>query len=152
MDKTVRIAYPDLLKGKDGVVCKNAELGISIIWTNKKLTQTGIILPVSDITTPQGKTCKFHYAFEPGTLSGDLELSLSLFVKKAATQILSDEEDLINETGVNVGEIEHIVLDFNSLYMEFPIEEFRSETEPLWWVEFSEWEDTARGGCASPGR
>ena len=25
--------------------------------------------------------------------------------------------------------------------MEFPIEEYKSDKEPLWWVEFSQWED-----------
>lgn len=141
IDKVVKIAYPDLLKGKNGVICREAELGICIIWTNKKLTQTGIILPQTDLSGPQGRTCKFHYVFAPGTLSGDLELNLSMFVQSAAETVSEDENDLINEAGVTVGEIEHVVLDFNSLYMEFPIEEFRSENEPLWWVEFSEWED-----------
>lgn len=141
IDKTIKFAYPNLLKGKDGVVCKDAELGICIIWTNKKLTQTGTILPVTDVTTPQGRTCKFHYVFTPGIISGDLELNIAMFVKKAADIILSDETNLINEVGVTVGEIEHVNLDFKDLNMEFPIEECRSETEPLWWVEFSEWED-----------
>lgn len=141
IDKTVRFAYPDLLKGLNGVVARNAELGICIMWTNRKLTQTGIILPVSDITTATGRTCRFSYTFEPGRISGDLELSLCMYVKKKAETLESGEEDFINEDGVTVGEIEHVVLDFNSLYMEFPIEEYKSAEEPLWWVEFSEWED-----------
>ena len=33
-EKTVRIAYPNLLFGKDGVACSDAEIGICIIWTN----------------------------------------------------------------------------------------------------------------------
>lgn len=141
IDKTVRIAYPDMLQGKEGIACKGAELGICIIWTNQKLCQTGIIHPLSDITTPQGRTCKFNYTFDPGRISGDLELSLSVYIKKNALNIAEDETDLMNETGVTVGEIERVVLDFSNIYMEFPIEEFKSETEPLWWVEFSEWED-----------
>lgn len=141
LDKTIRIAYPGLLKGIDGIACRGAEIGICLTWTNKKLTQTGIILPVSDVESPQGRVCKFHHFFNPGMISGDLELSISMYVKKEADMVMDDEKDLINETGVNIGEIEHTVLDFSSLYMEFPIEEFRSEKEPLWWVEFSEWED-----------
>lgn len=141
LDKTIRIAYPDMLKGKDGVACRDAELGICIIWTNKKLTQTGIIHPVSDVTTPEGRVCRFSYSFEGGKISGDLELSLSMYIKKKASEIGEDEGDLINETGVTVGDIERSVLDFSNIYMEFPIEEFKSENEPLWWVEFSEWED-----------
>lgn len=141
LEKTVRIAYPDLLKGKNGVACSDAELGICIVWTNKKLSQTGIILPKSDIVGPQGRICRFEHFYEPGTISGDLELVLSMYIKKAAPNVQEDEKDLINEAGVTVGELESVVLDFNSIYMEFPIEEFRSENEPLWWVEFSEWED-----------
>lgn len=141
LDKTVRFAYPELLKGVNGVVARNAELGICIIWTNKKLTQTGIILPISDITTATGRTCRFSYSFDPGYISGDLELSLCMFVKKKAEVLEPGEENLINENGVTVGEIENIVLDFSSIYMEFPIEEYKSADEPLWWVEFSEWED-----------
>lgn len=141
IDKTIRIAYPDLLKGKEGVACKDAELGICIIWTNKKLTQTGIIQPIADIITPQGRTCKFNYSFDVGKLSGDLELVLVVYIKSKAQYVREDEKDLINETGVTVGELERVVLDFSNIYMEFPIEEFKSESEPLWWVEFSEWED-----------
>lgn len=141
IDKTIKFAYPELLHGKDGVVCRKAELGFCIIWTNRKLTQTGIILPITDNSSPLGRTCKFHYVFPPGKLSGDLELIISAFIRKEADEAMEDEKDLINEAGVTVGEIERVVLDFSSLYMEFPIEEFKSETEPLWWVEFSEWED-----------
>ena len=141
LDKTLRVAYPELLKGANGVVPRNADLGICILWTNKKLTQTGIILPITDITTATGRTCRFSYSFDPGQISGDLELCICMYVKKKAEMLEPGEENLINEDGVTVGEIENIVLDFNSLYMEFPIEEYRSADEPLWWVEFSEWED-----------
>ena len=47
----------------------------------------------------------------------------------------------MNEEGVSIGEIESVVLDFNSTHMEFPIEEYSSDKEPLWWLEMSEWED-----------
>ena len=139
--KTIRFAYPELLFGPNGVACRGAELGLCIMWTNKSLTQTGFILPETDITTPQGRVCKFNYAFSSGEISGDLELVINMYIKRPAERVLPDETDLINEAGVTVGEIERTVLDFSSMYMEFPIEEFKSEHEPLWWVEFSEWED-----------
>lgn len=141
LEKTLKIAYPAFLYGPEGVACSGAEIGFCIIWTNKSLTQTGCILPDIDDTTPEGRVCKFSYSFEPGIVAGDLELTVTAYIKKAAPEILPGEESLMNETGVSVGEIETIVLDFNSIYMEFPIEEFRSESEPLWWVEFSQWED-----------
>ena len=141
INKNVRIAYPQFLYGKDGIACQGAELGICITWTNMALTQTGIILPVNDVTLPQGRSCKFEFSFDPGTILGDLELTLNLYIKKTAAEILPNEDSLMNEAGVSFGELETVVLDFSSIYMEFPIEEFKSEKEPLWWVEFSQWED-----------
>ena len=139
--KTVSITYPRLLFGYAGIACTNASIGICIMWTNKTLTQTGCILPESDIETGTGRICNFNHTFEPGLIKGDLELSVILYLKKKADKILPGEEKLINEEGVTIGEIETVVLDFNSIYMEFPIEECDSHSEPLWWVYFSQWED-----------
>ena len=47
----------------------------------------------------------------------------------------------MNEEGVSVGEIETVVVDFNSVFMDFPIEEYSSDKEPRWWIEFQQWED-----------
>ena len=33
----------------------------------------------------------------------------------------------MNEEGVSIGEIDSVILDFNSIYMEFPIEEYKSD-------------------------
>lgn len=139
--KTISIAYPRLLYGVNGIACKGAKIGVCIMWTNKTLTQTGCILPDSDIETETGRTCSFNYSFAPGIIKGDLELSALLYIKQKANDLLPGEEKLINEEGVTIGEIETVILDFNSIYMEFPIEEYNSPNEPLWWVYFSQWED-----------
>lgn len=139
--KTVSIAYTHMLYGANGIACKKAAIGICIIWTNKSLTQTGCILPESDIVTDTGRVCTFNHTFDPGTIKGDLELSVILYLKNKADYIFEGEEKLNNEEGVEIGTIETVVLDFNSIYMEFPIEEFKSPDEPLWWVYFSQWED-----------
>lgn len=141
ISKTIQIAYPRFLYGENGIACSGAEIGVCIFWTNKTLTQTGCILPESDVATEHGRTCRFDYTFEPGTIVGDLELSVVMYIKQKAETVLPGEEKLINETGVTIGEIETVVLDFNSIYMEFPIEEYKSPDEPLWWVFFSQWED-----------
>jgi hypothetical protein len=141
LETTVKIAYPHLLYGQNGVACTGADIGICIIWTNKTLTQTGCILPEFDTTTPSGRVCRFSHSFGPGEIAGDLELTISAYIRKAASEVLPGEESLMNEEGVSVGELGAVVLDFNSIYMDFPIEEFKSDKEPLWWVEFSQWED-----------
>lgn len=141
LKRTVSIAYPEFLYGSEGIACKDASLGICIIWTNNRLTQTGHILPKSDISNQAGRTCYFEHTFSPGEIDGDLELSLCMYICKSAQEIEPEEVGLMNEEGVSVGEIDNIIIDFDSIHMEFPIEEFASPTEPLWWVEFSSWED-----------
>lgn len=141
LKKRVSFAYPDQLFGKKGVACHEAEIGICIIWTNHELTQTGCILPEKDVSTPSGRICDFSYTFAPGDIKGDLDLSVCSYIKKSACNILPGEEILMNEEGVSVGELESVVLDFNSVFMDFPIEEYSSDKEPLWWIEFQQWED-----------
>lgn len=137
----VFIPYPDFLYGPEGVACKDAEIGTCIIWTNNRLTQTGHILPISDFSSVTGRICSFEHTFEPGEIDGDLELSLCMYIKKAATSVEDGEEILMNEEGVSIGEINSIVVNFDNVYMEFPVEEYSSSKEPLWWIEFSQWED-----------
>lgn len=141
LKKKIKIEYPHLLFGKQGVAPNGAELGICIIWTNRLLTQTGCILPTYDESSPTGRMCLFEYFFKPGEIKGDLELSMVLFLKKPSDTVDADESHLINEAGVTLGEFESLILDFNSVYMEFPIEECKAADQPLWWVEFSQWED-----------
>lgn len=141
LEKEVKIAHPHLLYGKQGIAPKEAQLGICIIWTNRFLTQTGYILPRVDNITPTGRICIFRHEFLPGEIKGDLELSLVLYIKEQAKTVSKDENHLINEAGVTLGEIESLSLDFDSIYMEFPIEECNAKEQPLWWVEFSRWED-----------
>ena len=141
LKKEVKIAHPHLLYGKQGIAPLGAHIGICIIWTNRSLTQTGYILPVVDNTTPTGRTCIFCHEFLPGEIKGDLELSLVVYLKEQAKSVAAGEDHLINEAGVTLGDIETLSLDFNSIYMEFPIEECNAKDQPLWWVEFSQWED-----------
>ena len=141
LEKTVRIAYPDLLKGSKGVACKEAELGLCIVWTNHTLTQTGIIMPTSVDKSQNGEKYTFEYRFDKGKLSGDLELVTVMYIKKHAENVQPDEISLINEEGVTVGELETVFLDFSMIYMEFPIEEVNSNKDPLWWVDIGEWEN-----------
>lgn len=141
LKKEVKISYPHLLYGKQGVAPQGSQIGVCIIWTNRFLTQTGYILPEVDSLTPTGRACTFYHEFKPGEIKGDLELSIVFYLKEQAKEVDESESHLINEAGVTLGEIESISLDFNSIYMEFPIEECNSKEQPLWWVEFSQWED-----------
>ena len=61
--------------------------------------------------------CYFEHTFHPGEIDGDLELSLCMYIKRSATSVEEGEEKLINAEGVSVGEIDSIIVDFDSVYM-----------------------------------
>ena len=139
--RKLSIAYPELLYGPDGIACTGSEIGLCIIWINDRLSQTGHILPKTDTTSSNGRELYFEHSFAPGEIDGDLELILSMYIKSPAINVPSGEEHLMNEKGVFLGDADSVLLDFDSIYMEFPIEEVCSQNDPLWWIEFSIWDD-----------
>lgn len=141
ISRRIIVEYPRLLYGPKGVACENSELGICIIWNNKYLTQMGCIKP-STVNHSDGKaTYFFLHDFLPGEIKGDLVLDTVLYIKNKADKIMADEGHLINEAGVTVGEIDSVILDFDSIYMEFPVKEIKEKDYPLWWLELTQWED-----------
>lgn len=139
--RQIILESPSCLYGKNGLICQGANLGISIIWNNKTLTQMGYIKPESVVTQGEKVIINFRYDFLPGEIKGDLILDTVLYVQKAAEEVLEGEEHLINEAGVTVGVIDSIALDFDSLYMDFPIKEVKDANLPLWWLELNQWAD-----------
>lgn len=139
--RQITIESPAFLHGSKGVVCKAAELGICIIWNNRTLTQMGYIMPSTTSENKGTVIYNFLHEFQPGEIKGDLSLDLVLYVKKAADVIEQGEEHLINEAGVTVGVIDSIALDFDNLYMDFPIKDVKDGRLPLWWLELNQWED-----------
>lgn len=139
--REIVIEYPEVLYGDKGIACKNAEIGICIIWTNKSLTQMGTILPSEEFNSGATKHVVFEHDIKPGEVQGDLELETILFIKKAAEEVFPSEECLMNDCGVKVGVLDICRLDFGSIYMDFPIQEVNSKKLPLWWLELGAWTD-----------
>lgn len=141
MVRQVIIEYPSILKGKAGVACSDAEIGICIIWTNRTLTQMGYIMPETLVRSGRKEIYGFKYSFHAGLIKGDLTLDTVVYIKKAAEYVPLEERHLINEAGVTVGTIDSIVLNFENTYMDFPIKDVKEKQQPLWWLELKQWED-----------
>lgn len=139
--RQVTLEYPKILKGKDGVACENAEIGICIIWTNRMLSQMGYILPVSVVKSGLGEQYNFRYEFPAGEIKGDLSLETVIYIKTAAKNVKADEMHLINEAGVTVGAVDTVSLNFENAYMDFPIKDVKDPNQPIWWLELKQWED-----------
>jgi len=142
--RQVTVEYPQTFKGKDGVACREAEVGICIIWNNRALTQMGYIMPLTVVKNGNSEVYNFMYEFPAGEIKGDLSLETVIYIKKAADLVSEDEIHLINEAGVTVGSIDNISLSFDNMYMDFPIKDVKENNQPLWWMELKQWEDPRR--------
>lgn len=139
--RQVTVEYPQTFKGKNGISCSSAEIGICIIWNNRELTQMGYIMPTSVVKRGNAEIYNFLHEFPAGEIKGDLSLETVVYIKKAAEIVPDDEKHLINEAGVTVGDIDLISLSFDNVYMDFPIKDIKESGQPLWWLELKQWED-----------
>lgn len=141
LEKTVIVEYPKVLKGPSGVVPAGARILPCILWSSRRLSSAGVIVPAETTESPK-LTCKFKYAFEPGSLSGDLTLEAVLYVCASSPSLEQGEDLLMNEPGVLLGPLEKpVTIDFDGSSMEFPIEEFEDPAGPLWRMQFESWSD-----------
>lgn len=139
--RQVTVEYPQIFKGKDGIACSSAEIGICIIWNNRELTQMGYIMPISVVKNGNSEIYNFSHEFPAGEIKGDLSLETVVYIKKASGEVPEEERHLINEAGVTVGDIDFITLSFDNMYMDFPIKDIRESNQSLWWIELKQWED-----------
>ena len=142
--RRIVIESPSFLKGPKGIICRNAEIGVCIIWNNRALTQMGYIKPESCGIDGEKLFFNFKHEFKPGEIRGDLLLDTVLYIKKPAAEVFEDEKSLANEAGVTVGEIDSIILSFDNNNMDFPIRDVNDSNQPLWWLEFGPWEDPTK--------
>ena len=140
--------YPNALYGGSGIACAGAELGICLTWVNKSLTQMGTILPSKEYMREASKIIEFDYEFAPGLLKGDLGLTMYLYIRKPAENVLPDESSLMNDEGVSVGILDEVHLDFGSMYinndinkLKLNIAEINDKKQPMWWLELSDWSE-----------
>lgn len=141
IERKIVLEYPDILKGKDGVACREAEVGICIIWNNKALKQMGYIMPNYVHKEGNGNVIEFKYEFPPGNIQGDLSLDTVVYIKTPADHVAPDETHLMNEAGVSVGTLDSVYISFDNPYMEFPVVDIKDPNQPLWWLELKQWED-----------
>ena len=142
--RQVTVEYPNIFKGGEGIAFKDAEIGICIIWNNRALTQMGYIMPETVVRNGNADIYNFRHDFPAGEIKGDLTLETVVYIKQAAEIVEETEKHLINEAGVTVGDIDIVSLNFENVYMDFPIKDIKDKDQPLWWLELKQWEDPRR--------
>ena len=136
------------LFGPDGLACKNARLGLSVVWTSPDSRQRGAE-PIVDFGVSEEQfTEKDDHTFVEGEIDfefscakirGDVNFSVTLYIAKAGIPT-KDEEHLVNEEGFVLGSFDSFVLRIDGNGSLFPVFEVYEKDKPLWYVH-CDWVD-----------
>lgn len=136
------------LFGPDGIACRNAVLGVSVIWTSPDSRQRGskavmtIDVNGEDLSVKQDHTFnegEIDIAFSAAKIRGDVNFSVVLYIAKAGVPE-EDEMHLANEEGFVLGELDSFTLRIEGSGSLFPVFEVYEQEQPLWYVR-CDWTD-----------
>lgn len=146
--RTVALRKYRNLFGPDGLACKNARLGVSLVWTSSDSKQRGaepvMMFGVSeeqfadrhDHTFTEGE---IDFEFSPATIRGDVNFSVVLYIAESGTPT-KEEAHLANEEGFVLGTFDSFVLRIDGTGSLFPVYEVFEQNQPLWYVR-CDWTD-----------
>ncbi|MCI8670066.1 MAG: hypothetical protein HFI34_11210 [Lachnospiraceae bacterium] len=127
------------LFGENGIACKNAVLGLALMWTSADSKQRGVI-PIGDIENSQRDIdMNLNYEFLEAQLRGEVEFTTVVYLKNVGTP-LWNEEHLADEYGCLLGELDKFVIKLDGNGSVFPMYEVNDPSQPLWYVK-CDWED-----------
>lgn len=136
------------LFGPNGVACRNARLGVSLVWTSPDSRQRGaepiLNFGVSkeqleekhDHTFTEGE---IYLEFPAAKIRGDVNFTVVLYVAQAGTPA-ADEMHLANEEGFILGAFDSFSLRIDGTGSLFPVFEVYEKDKPLWYVR-CDWTD-----------
>lgn len=127
------------LFGENGIACKNAVLGLALMWTSADSKQRGVI-PIGDIENSQRDIdMNLNYEFSEAQLRGEVEFTTVIYLKSVGTP-LWNEEHLANEYGCLLGELDKFVIKLDGNGSVFPMYEVNEPSQPLWYIK-CDWDD-----------
>lgn len=136
-----QISNYEFLFGKDGLVCKDAKIGIAIAWASQTSRQRGSVV-IKEFGYPKDKETLDlveKIKFDKGLIRGDLAISTILYVA-APGNPSEDEIHLANQKGYVLGELDVYKFRIDGTASLFPIYEVFDKSKPLWYV-VSDWVD-----------
>ena len=148
LKRTIALKNFKKLFGADGIACKNATLGVSVIWTSPDSRQRGS-KPIMEIHAPAEMSSEtqdhsflegeLEIEFPRASLRGEIDFSIVLYISKAGTPA-EDENHLANEEGFVLGEFDSFILKIDGNGSLFPVFEVYEQDQPLWYVR-CDWTD-----------
>ncbi len=146
--RTVALKNYRKLFGPYGLACKNAKLGLSLVWTSPDSRQRGAepiiafdiskeqLIGKEDHTFVEGE---IDFEFSCPKIRGDIRFAIVLYIAESGVPE-SDETHLANEEGFVLGELDSFVLRIDGTSSIFPVFEVYEKNQPLWSVR-CDWTD-----------
>lgn len=127
------------LFGENGIACKNASLGLALMWTSADSKQRGVVQIGEIKNSMEDLEFRLDYEFPKAQLRGSVEFATVLYIKSAGTPSWT-ETHLANEYGCILGELDKIIIKLDGTGSVFPVYEVKEPGQPLWYVR-CDWED-----------
>ena len=146
--RTVAVKNYGLLFGPNGLACRDARLGLSIIWTSPDSKQRGAepILNFGFRDGQQSRTDEHSFCegdvelvFPAARLREEVNFAVALYINKAGVP-REDEMHLANEEGFVLGLFDSFSLRIDGTGSLFPVYEVYEKDKPLWYVR-CDWTD-----------
>ena len=146
--RTVAVKNYLQLFGPNGLACRNALLGLSLVWTSPDSRQRGaehiLSFGVNEEQLPSTEDHSFsegelEVEFPAAKIRGDIDFSIVLYIEKAGVPSV-DETHLANEKGFVLGAFDSFTLRIDGTGSLFPVFEVFEKEKPLWYVR-CDWVD-----------
>lgn len=136
--------------GTEGLACKTARLGLSVVWTSTDSRQRGArpimdfglseeqLIAKQDHTFIEGE---INLEFSAAKIRGEINFSVVLYIAKSGIPE-TDEIHLANEEGFVLGTLDNFTLRIDGNGSLFPVFEVYEKDKPLWYVR-CDWTDPA---------
>ena len=122
------------LFGPEGVACRNAKLGLAVVWTSLDSKQRGVFEVGQFGADDMQMQDEADILFQKAQLRGAVNFSTILYIASAGIPD-DDERHLANTPGYVLGEFEHFTVQLDGNGSVFPVYEVREEGQPLWYVK-----------------
>lgn len=128
----------DSFFGENGYACKNAMVGIGIIWSSKTSNRRGAFKIGSFSYKESNIPFKYNTSdyFSKACLKGEIEFRTVLYIESPGNPN-SKELHLANKQGMIVGELGHSTFILDGDASLFPIYNVSLKGEPLWNVSIN---------------
>lgn len=146
--RTIALKNFRRLFGPNGLACRNARLGLSLVWTSPDSRQRGAEHLVEFGVTEEefARTrdhtfteCEVDLEFHAAKIRGDINFSIILYIAKAGSPA-KNETHLANEEGLVLGTFDSFTLRIDGSGSLFPVFEVYEKNQPLWYVR-CDWTD-----------